>query len=88
MHQYRSLRFLRRMAHVLRLLGFLDAAVSDGAARIIVIERLQGLVHGDMGQEGRFVPVAILVTVPCADDHRMDGVGLEVTVVPDSSGPR
>src|SRR5256886_14127977 len=74
-------RFLRRMAQVPRLFGLFDTTVLDEAALIIVIKEVQRLLHRSIGQEDRFTPWAVLVTVPCADDHRMDGVGLEVTAV-------
>ena len=53
----------------------------DQTAVIVVVERLQGLLHGGLGQEDGFPPWAIRAPVPRAHYHGMDGVGLEVAPV-------
>src|SRR5262245_10564264 len=78
MYPYGPLGFLGRMAQVPLLLGFLDAAVLDEAAVIVVIEWLQGLCDRGIRQEDRFARGPILPPIPRADDDRIDWVGLEV----------
>src|SRR5262245_36734331 len=78
---YRPPGFLRGMLQIPRLLGFLDPAILDQTAVIIVVERLQGLVHRGIGQEDRFTRRAIRMPVPLTDNHGIEGVGLEVTPV-------
>jgi hypothetical protein len=77
MHPHRTPRILRRMAQIIRLIGCLDAAGFDEAALIIGLERLPGLVHRAICRKDRLPPGALRMTVPAADDHRMDGIGLE-----------
>jgi hypothetical protein len=80
-HAHRPRRFLGRMLEAPLLLALFDTAMLDQPAVIIVVEGLQGLVHWGIGQEDRFPPWAILVTVPRAYDHGVDGGGLEVPAV-------
>ena len=61
MHPHGPRGFLGRMAQVPLLLGFLDTAVLDETAVIIVIKGLQGLLHRGIGQEHRFAPRAIVL---------------------------
>ena len=56
MHPYRPFSFLRRMAQVPLLFRFLDAAVLDQTAVVIVVKRSQGLLYRGVGQENGFAP--------------------------------
>ena len=60
MHPYGPVAFLGGMAQVPRLLRFLDAAVLNEAAVVLVIEGPHGLVHRGIGQEDRFTSRAII----------------------------
>jgi hypothetical protein len=69
------------MFQVLWLFGFLDAAVLNEAPVIIVIKRLQGLLHRGIGQEHGFTPWPIVLPMPLADHHCMNRIWREVTPV-------
>jgi hypothetical protein len=81
MHAYRPRGFLGRMFQVSLLLGFLDTAVLNEAAVIIVIKGLQGLLHRGLGQKDRCAPWPMIAIVPLADYNRVDEVGLKVSPV-------
>src|SRR5215510_6022165 len=66
---YRPPGFLRGMLQIPLRLGFFDTAILDQTAVIIVVERLQGLVHRGIGQEDRFTRRAIRMSVPLTDNH-------------------
>ena len=53
----------------------------DQTALIIVVEGLQRVVRRDIGQDSRFASWSIVLTIPVAHHHRMDGVGLKVSAV-------
>src|SRR5919108_3420184 len=81
MHSHRALSFLGRMPQFPLLLGFLDAAVLNQTAVVIVIKRPQGLVHRGVGQEDHFACWAIVPTMPLAHHHGIDRVGSKVPAV-------
>src|SRR5215216_1237661 len=81
MHPDRAVGLLWGMPQLPRLLGFLDAAVVDEAVIIIIIKRLQWLLHRGVGQEHRFASRAVVPPMSLMDHHPMDRVGLKVAVV-------
>jgi hypothetical protein len=73
--------FLGRMLQAPLLFALLDTAMLDETALVIVIERLQGLLHRGIGQKYGFAPGAKVSPMLLADHHGVDGVGLEVPAV-------
>ncbi len=81
MHAHRPRRFLGKLLAGPLLLALLDTAMLDQTALIIVVEGLQRVVRRDIGQDSRFASWSIVLTIPVAHHHRMDGVGLKVSAV-------
>ena len=75
------LRFLGRMAQAPLLFAFLDTAVLDETALIVVIKGFQRLLHGGIRQEHGFAPRPKVLPLPLPYDHCIDRVGLEVTAI-------
>ena len=81
MHSHRPLRFLGRTAEVPLLLGFFDTTVLNQTAVIIIIGRLQGLLHPGIGQNDGFPLGPIVLALPLAHDDGIDQIGLKIAAV-------
>jgi len=81
-HPYDARGFLQRMAQLPRWLGFLDTLGLKQTPLVIVIKGLPGrLGHRGMGQVHGVAPWPIVLPLPLAHDHGIDGVGLEGAAV-------
>src|SRR5215218_7494415 len=73
--------FLRWMAQLPRLFRFLETTGFNEAAVIIVGKGPQRFLDRGVGQEHGVAAWTIVLPLPLTDDHRMDGVGLEVAAI-------